>query len=173
VKKALPLIVIGVFGVLLIFLFINFNKMSQTSATPLNLNLPDKWQAFNRVTDQTGKDALTSFQKEHEAKISWKEGAKGDYSDGTQKFTLWIAGAVNDGNAAQMSIDMAGKIGKNNKVFSQPKAVDLGAAKGYRTEGQGNSNFFFAKGRQVYWIAVNGAADPEALAKNIVSDMLK
>ena len=168
-RKLFPIIGLAAFAVVMVVVFLSF-RPPQESDVPLKLNLPDKWQEFNRSADVAGKDALAAFQKEHEKKISWKDGVKGDYSDGKARFSIWIAGAVNDGHAAQMVLDMTKAIGGSHQNFKQPAEVDLGVVKAYKTDGQGNINYFYAKGRQVYWVAVNGAADPDALVKRIYPD---
>jgi hypothetical protein len=169
VRKAFPIIVLGVFAVVMLFVFLSF-RPGEESATPLNLNLPEKWQEFSRTANATGSDALGLFQKEHEKKISWKDGVKADYTDGKVTFSMWVAGAVNDGHASQMVVDMTNRIGGSNPTFNQPAAVDLGVVKAYKTEGQGKINYFYAKGRQVYWIAITGASDPDALVKRLYPD---
>lgn len=168
-RKVLPLIVLAVFAVVMVIVFISF-RPAQQEAAPLNLNLPEKWQEFTRSANTAGQDALAAFQKEHEKKISWKDGTKADYTDGKAKFTVWVAAGVDDGHANQMVLDMAKRIGGSHATFKEPAAVDLGVVKGYKTEGQGNMNYFYAKGRQVYWIGVNGAADPDALVKRLYPD---
>lgn len=169
-RKLVPVIALAVFAVFMVIVFLSF-RPGQESATPLNLNLPEKWQEFNRSANRTGKDALGFFQNEHEKKISWKDGVVADYTDGAKtRFTIWVAGAANDGHAGQMMTDMTNKIGAAHKVFKAPAPVDLGGIKAYKTEGQGNINYYWVKGRQVYWIGVNGAADPDALAKRIAAE---
>ncbi|HWI62542.1 MAG TPA: hypothetical protein VNT75_11925 [Symbiobacteriaceae bacterium] len=165
-RKAFPIIALAAFAVIMVIVFVSM-RPSGESAAPLNLNLPDKWQEFTRSANQTGPEALSSFQKEHAKKISWKDGVMGQYSDGKTDFTMWIAGGVNDGHANQMVLDMAARIGGSHENFKQPAAVDLGVVKAYKTEGQGRINYFYAKGRQVYWVGVKGAADPDALVKRI------
>lgn len=168
-RKVFPAVALGVFAIVMVVVFMSF-RPAQESTTPLKLDLPEKWQEFTRAANVGGKEALDAFQKEHEKKISWKDGVRGEYSDGKAKFAVWIAGAVNDGHAAQMVTDMTNKIGAANPTFKQPATFDFGAVKGYKTDGQGNVNYFYAKGRQVYWIGVNGAADPDALVKRLLPD---
>jgi len=169
VRKLFPVIALAAFAVVMVVVFLSF-RPAQESDVPLKLNLPDKWQEFTRSANLEGKPALDAFQKEHEKKISWKDGVKGDYTDGKVRLSIWIAGAANDGHASQMVLDMTKAIGGTHKTFKQPGEVDLGGVKAYRTDGQGNVNYFYAKGRQVYWIAVGGAADPDALAKRVYPD---
>jgi hypothetical protein len=166
VRKAFPIIALGVFAVVMVLVFLSFRPGEESSA-PLNLNLPEKWQEFNRAANATGSEALGLFQKEHEKKISWKDGVKADYTDGKVTFSMWVAGAANDGHASQMVTDMTNRIGGGNPTFKQPTQVDLGVVKAYKTEGQGKVNYFYAKGRQVYWIGISGAANPDDLVKRL------
>jgi hypothetical protein len=138
-------------------------------AEPVKLDLPEKWQEFSRTGLTTGAEAIQAFQKEHEKKISFRDGIRGEYTDGKVKLTIWVGVGTNDGHASQMFLDMASKIGSKNKTFSMPKAIDLGF-KAYRTEGQGNTNIFYFKGREVFWIAVSGSDDPEGLVKRLYPD---
>lgn len=168
-RKALPVIVMAVFALVMGFVFISF-RPAKESPTPLNLKLPEQWQEFTRSANAEGQDALALFQKEHAKKIAWKDGTKAEYTDGKARFTVWVAGGVDDGHASQMVLEMANRIGGTHATFTQPTAVDLGVVKGHKTEGQGKINYFYAKGRQVYWIAVSGAADPDALVKRLYPD---
>jgi hypothetical protein len=140
-----------------------------SKSEPVTLDLPEQWQEFNRTALYTKDEAIKRFQKEHEKKIAWKDGIVGEYTDGKARVTIWVGVGANDGHASQMFLDMAAKIGKENKVFAMPKPVDLGF-KAYKTEGQENQNIFYFKGRKVFWIAVNGSADPEGLVKRIYQD---
>lgn len=139
------------------------------SSEPLNMSFPETWQEFSRAAAAEGADALKLMQKEHPKKIPIKKGARMEYSDGTNRFTVWVGGGTNEGHASQMLVDMSNRIGSQNKTFSEPKPVDVGGMTVYRTDGQDKVNYFYVKGALVYWIAIS-AADPEALLKRVIPE---
>lgn len=165
-KKALPLIVIGAAAALILFLVTGMGNF-KTEAQPFDMVLPEKWESFTRTAEATGDEALKVFQKEHEKKIPFQKAIRGEYTDGTNQFTIWVAGGTSDGNASQMLVDMSNKIGGNHKTFSEPKPLDVGGVTVYGTKGQDRANYFYVKGSRVYWIGIK-SADPEALLKQIV-----
>lgn len=158
------------FAAILAVVLLSLTACSSKPAEPVVFNLPEQWQEFHRESLKTGKEALDLFQKEHAKKISWRDGAVAEYTDGKVKLRVWTAAGTSDGHASQMFLDMAARIGTNHKVFSAPQPVDLGGAKAYKTQGQDNANYFWFKGKKVFWVAVGGAADPEALVKRVMAD---
>lgn len=165
-KKALPLIIIAAAAGLVLFLVAGMGNF-KTEAEPFDMVLPEKWQEYNRTALAEGDEALKLFQTEHEKKIPFRKAIRGEYSDGTNQFTIWVAGGTSDGNASQMLVDMSNKIGTAHKTFSEPKPLDVGGVTVYRTQGQEKNNFFYVKGARVYWLGIK-SADPEGLLKQIV-----
>ncbi|HYG60047.1 MAG TPA: hypothetical protein VD902_18430, partial [Symbiobacteriaceae bacterium] len=154
-RKVMPLLLIAVFAGVMIYLFIGFGKFQADAGPPIDLTLPETWQEFSRTANTEGKDALALFQKEHEKKIRFKQGIRAEYTDGTTVFTMWVAPGSDEGNASQMVVEMSNKIGSTGKTFAASTMVDLGGGTTiFRTEGQDAVNYFFAKGRKVYWVAV-------------------
>lgn|GEM_PF-2743088 len=171
-RKAVPIIILAAVAGLILFLLVGMPK-GGGEPQPLNVTLPEKWGDFTRTTQLEGQPAMNAYQKEHVKKIPFKLGIKGEYTLGKDKFTVWIVGAVNDGNAITMVDLMTKAIGANHKDFSKPLQLDAGGVKVWRTDSTKSSqlpaNYYWAEGSKVYWIGI-AAPDPDALLTRIMAD---
>ena len=168
-KKIMPVILGVAFVGVMIFLLVGMGKFQGAPAEPMDLSMPEKWQEFTRTSFTDGKDAMGLFQKEHDKKVRFNQGAKADYADGKATFTVWVAPGSDEGNANQMVVEMSNKVGTTGKTFTTSSMLDLNGVTIFRAEGQGAVNYFYAKGRKVYWVAVKGG-DADALIKRIHPD---
>ncbi len=169
-RKAVPIIVIAGFAVLLVYLLTGLKTVQETPPGPITL--PEQVGPFKQTLLAAGDEGLNAFMGQHKKRIPAKVGSMATYTDGTVSVDLWVANGAGPSHANQMFMDMASTIGPDNPVFTQPKPVDLGVITGYRTEGQEAVNFFFTKEGRVYFIAVRGG-NPEEVVQVFLSDILK
>lgn len=169
-RKALPIIVIVGFGAFLIYMLTGMKTVQETPPGPITL--PEQIGTFKQTYVATGQEGMLNFERQHKKRIPIKEGARGEYTDGTVKVDLWVANGAGAAHAGQMFMEMASTIGPKHEIFSQPRAVDFGSVQGYRTEGQEAVNFFFTKDGRVYWIAVRGG-NPDDVVKVFISEVVK
>jgi hypothetical protein len=168
-KRIVP-VIIALFAAVMIFLFRGALNMSASSpAEPINL--PESWQEYHRTFLQEANEAILEFTRQHLKNIPIRSGARAGYENGENSFELWVATGAGDAHAAQMVQDMTAKIGKAHALFSEPQPVDLGPIKGYHTHGQEKENYYFVKGSKVYWVGVNRAPDPQALAARVAQEL--
>lgn len=136
------------------------------------IELPESLGAFKQTGVQLGKEAMNDFQRQHQKKIPIRQGARGEYSDGTNKLELWAGSGTSEAHAKQMVSDMTGKIGKAHIIFSEPKLFDVPGGQVYKTVGQEKSNYYWVKGNNVYWAGIK-AADPDAVIRAIYPEFAK
>lgn len=169
-RKLMPLITLVAAAALIIFLLSMGGGFGfGTKAEPLTLTFPETWQGYTQVTETNGADALKLFQKEHVKKIPFRQGMRVDYTKGSDNIRVWVAAGSDEGNAATMLVLMSNAIGIANKTFSEPKPTTVHGVTMYRLTGQGATNYFYNKGRNVYFIAMT-APDADTLIEQVYLD---
>ena len=165
-RKWMPLITLCAAAALIIFLLSSGSGFGGGKAEPLNLTFPQTWHDYTQVTASNGDEALKLFQKEHVKKIPFRQGMRVEYTKGSDSIRVWVAAGSDEGNAATMLVLMSNAIGAVNKTFSEPKPVTVHGVTMYRLTGQNATNYFYNKGRNVYWIAMT-APDADTMIEQI------
>lgn len=162
-----------------LFVVILFNQMSapveghaeHDGGEEHAVDLPESWPPFSRTALVRGKEAIGEIDRLHGKSIKVHDGYRADYASPQEQFTLWVATVGSAAEARHMLDQMVDRIGPNNKMFSKPELVTRrGTAKMYRSEGMGQSHFYYAKGAAVYWVAVS-SPDPVKLAFRIAGEI--
>jgi hypothetical protein len=77
---------------------------------------------------------------------------------GTARARFWVSEATSDTEAASLVAAMRSTVG-NSGVFSQPVPLTLEGLAAYSVKGPpeiGTYNYFYAKGRLVVWVQIDG-----------------
>ncbi len=86
---------------------------------------------------------------------------------------FWISDSATAGEAASLLESMRGKVARTG-VFSQPSALTVEGTTVYFVTGPpeiGPYNYFYARGRSVYWVQIDGA--DEARRVSILAEAVK
>lgn len=169
-RKVIPVVLIVGFAAFLIYTLTGMKGVQETAPGPITL--PEQFGSFKRTSLASGQEGKLNFERQHKKPIPIKEGAKGEYTDGTVKVDLWVANGAGPTHAQQMLTDMTTTIGSAHLIFSKPEPVDLAGISGYRTVGQEAVNFFFTKDGRVFWIGIRGG-NPEAVVKLFLPELMK
>ncbi len=127
--------------------------------------IPTKISSLPLTQSQLGKDALSELATMHGAGFDLVNGYRADYSDGTNKATLWVGRAKDAASAQKLADDMANKIGTNNPMFTGLKSLDITNRTIYEVTGQGQLHFFYAVNDKLVWLAT----DPDYAADGLHS----
>ncbi|MBI4674546.1 MAG: hypothetical protein HY741_23115 [Chloroflexi bacterium] len=125
--------------------------------------IPEKLAVFALTNSVLGKDALAEFEKLHGQGFDLVGGYRADYVSGDKSATLWVGQAKDAASAEQMTKTMAGKIGADNRMFTDLQELEIGSRRMYSVNGQGQQHFFYATGDKVVWLAIDSAYAPDAL----------
>lgn len=164
-RRIVPLILALVIGGL-VFYFLTGMGGVDTASSLEPIELPESLGAFKQTGVQLGKEAMNDFQRQHQKKIPIRQGARGEYSDGTNKLELWAGSGTSEAHAKQMISDMTKTIGKANLIFTEPKLMAVPGGEVHKTIGQERANYYFVKANNVYWVAIT-APDPDAVIREI------
>lgn len=134
-------------------------------------DLPANWNGYARTDAAKGAAALAEIDRLHNKSIQIHDGYRATFVKSQQdQFTIWIAMTGSEAEARRLQDEMTVKIGGANQMFSQPRLVKIGAYEAYRSEGMGQTHFYYVKGSAVYWIALP-PTDATGLATRIVAGL--
>lgn len=92
---------------------------------------------------------------------------------GADRARFWVSGSPTAADAESLLEAMRGKIGASG-VFSQPSALSVEGTTVYFVSGPpeiGLYNYFYARGKNVYWVQIDGA--DEARRLEILAEAVK
>lgn len=92
---------------------------------------------------------------------------------GADRARFWVSDSATAAEAASLLESMRGKVASTG-VFSQPSALTVEGTTAYFVTGPpeiGLYNYFYARGRSVYWVQIDGA--DEARRVSILAEAVK
>lgn len=132
---------------------------------------PATWGEYAKVVALDGQDALDEFDRQHKKRVPIRQGDKAWYKAEGSDFEIWIGSGKHEKDALKMLAEMTNKISiAPEKIFTKPQPVTIDGVDFFRTDGQEKVNFYYHKGHRVYWIAIQGNSDPQALVRRIYPD---
>lgn len=129
--------------------------------TPRSALFPDKLAELTLAVYADGAAAIAEVQALHRnnAGVQMVNAYLVRYSgSGADRARFWVSESASDADAASLVAAMRSTVG-NSGVFSQPSPLTLEGLTAYFVTGPpeiGTYNYFYAKGRLVVWVQIDG-----------------
>ena len=104
----------------------------------------------------TGSAAVASMQRLHGEEIDIVTGWIARYEGGG---TIWLAEAADEGAAGRLLQAMTDRIADGNESFSHLQGEEYRGLTVYSVLGQGQRHYYYARGRQLVWVATPPGAE--------------
>lgn len=103
----------------------------------------------------TGTDAETAIRRLHGGDVASQASYLAQYEGGGATATLYLSRFDSPTHAASIATDMSLALGPDNPVFAHHERFDVDTVSVHAVVGQGQAHFFFARGPDVIWLAVD------------------
>lgn len=120
---------------------------------------------------ESGEEAREAINKLHGKTLPFLQGYVATYGKGRRAATLWISIFESDKIAKEELDKMAGKL-KDSKggVFQHFQKLFVEGIPVYMVTGMGQAHYFFQKGKQGLWIAVD-PSEPRQVIRDLVTEL--
>lgn len=103
----------------------------------------------------TGPDAEALIRRLHGKDVASQASYMAQYEGGGATATLYVSRFGSPALAHSIAADMSEALGVDNRTFAHHEQFDVDAILVHAVVGQGQAHFFFARGPDVVWLAVD------------------
>lgn len=111
---------------------------------------------------QRGEEAVRAINRLHRTAIEIVDGYVATYGRGHGQIVVWRAKATSETKAHELVNAMTEKMATSS-IFSQPRPVTVGGRLLYFTAGAGMRNYYWASGRDVFWVGIVSAREEQVI----------
>lgn len=129
--------------------------MPEEPAEEKATQLPDELGGLSLISQKSGVDALRELSIMHQGseRLILIDGHIAAYgSEGREAIRLWVGEAEDEETAQRLLERMNAGMGSSG-TFSEPQLHIISGKAVYFVTGMGMSNYYFASGRNVVWVA--------------------
>ena len=119
------------------------------------LSLPQTIAGMELVRTIEGDEAAAIIDRLHHGSVATKANAIGEYEGGGRLATCYVSFYEEPGQAVRAMEDMAAVMSGGGHGFSHLMKRTAGGREFYMALGQGQAHYFFAKGAELFWLAVD------------------
>ncbi|WP_366923594.1 hypothetical protein MFMK1_000497 [Metallumcola ferriviriculae] len=155
--------------VLVVALVVSWNLTKSEALPTLNAEeFPAELAGMPRVELSVGPDAVKNISGLHGTDIEIVEGLVAIYSTAKEdrQMIVWVSESRNKQEATKLLTIMDNMM-PNSSAFSNYQVKILNGRTYYYVTGIGMDNYYYQKGKRLYWVAIKDK-DPETVLLNIV-----
>lgn len=128
-------------------------EASEDSAAPTLLPMALHGMPVTAVA--TGADAEAVIRRLHGKDVASQASYMAQYEGGGATATLYVSRFESPAVANSITTDMSAALGGGNPTFAHHERFDVEGIPVHAVVGQGQAHFFFARGTDVVWLAVD------------------
>lgn len=119
------------------------------------VRLPQSIAGMELVQAIEGDEAAAIIDRLHHGTVSTRANAIGEYEGGGRSATYYVSLYDDSGQAVQAMEDMAAVMSGGGHGFSHLMKRTADGEEFYMALGQGQAHYFFARGAELVWLAVD------------------
>ncbi len=128
--------------------------------------IPEQLAGLEQVQLVTGEEARRQVDQLHGLSIPVKDAYVVTYAGGQEKVVLWVTVSGTAREAEELLSKMVEKM-QDTENFTPPQAFQVRNQVIYSSSGIGMNHYFFARGKELFWVAVSSSRDADIVAEVI------
>ncbi|GBD93228.1 hypothetical protein BMS3Abin05_00811 [bacterium BMS3Abin05] len=135
--------------------------------------LPQEIQGLKLLKSTSGPEAAAMIARLHGKKVAPSENFIGHYGTGPNHIMLYVSRFKSKDKAQNLLNSMSKHIGKGSSGFVHHLTFDVDGNTIHIVLGQGQVNYFFRKGKNLYWLGIGADMARSGLAQLLKVDVEK